>query len=93
MLNKDQKSTIIAYIDLHKEDVKKHLRHMQMLNNNGTLKDWDDHKGITDWFLNAINQDNYEVEGDTAYLEVSGFNSYDGNPKLFDFPAAEFNLV
>ena len=93
MLNKDQKSTILAYIDLHKEDLKKHLRDLQMLNNNNTLSDWDDHKGITEWFIAAINQDNYEVEGDTAYLEVSSFNSRDGNPKLFDFPASEFDLI
>jgi len=65
---------------------------MQAINNNGTLKRWDNHRYITDWFLNAVEDDNYEIVDGDAHLEISSFNSYDGNPKLFDFPAAAFDL-
>lgn len=92
MLNINQKTTILSYINYCKPEVKKYLRGMQALNNNNTLRKWDNHKWILNWFLTSINQDNYEVEDNIVFLEISEFDSRTGNPVLFDFPAREFNL-
>jgi hypothetical protein len=91
MLNKNQKSTIKSYIDYLDPSIIKHLREIGVLNGNNTLK-LANHEVIIDWFLNAINTDDYEVIGDEIHLEIGSSDTRSGNPELFDFPALEFGI-
>lgn len=102
MLNKKQRATIVSYISLLNPRIKQHLRDIQLLNNNGTLRistKWDG--GIERWWDTVLEYSNYEIENwdlngekwREAHFEISSCDTHSGNPVIFEFEADEFNLV
>lgn len=91
-LNQIQRTIISRYIELHNDTVRQDLRDRGFINNNGSINKYM-HYEVCDWFIAAIESDNYQVEGGEVFLEIPSHQTYLGNPYQWEFEAKHFKGI
>lgn len=95
-MNRQQRTIVRDFIDIHNGSVKKYLRDVGMLNNNGTLPLLEETQTeLESWFVNAVHAADFNCVGSGEEwfieFEISGSCSKSGNPDEFAFDASAFD--
>lgn len=77
-ITNEQNDIINNFINLHKPAVREHVELCE--------------RDLKDWFRRCLDEGNYTVEDGVARVEIRGLESKTGNPIIFEFEAAAFDL-